>query len=87
MPTPGEHRRANASDELREHAVDTGYTHLATVFNGGALDAERRTARDRYARRREIALEEVSGVGEGQSARSTSEESDKDRPIDDAGPF
>lgn len=85
MPNPGEHRRATASDEFSANAIEAGYTHLASVLNGGVLDAERRTARDHYARRREIALVEGSDIGEVQSARSASEESDQVLPIDEAG--
>uniref|UniRef100_V5X8C6 Uncharacterized protein n=1 Tax=Mycolicibacterium neoaurum VKM Ac-1815D TaxID=700508 RepID=V5X8C6_MYCNE len=36
---------------LGEHDLDAGYARLATAFNSDAADADRRIARDHYARR------------------------------------
>lgn len=38
-------------EALSEDDLDAGYAHLATAFNNEAADADRRIARDRYARR------------------------------------
>ncbi|CAN3132345.1 hypothetical protein ACNUDN_31520 (plasmid) [Mycobacterium sp. smrl_JER01] len=39
------------AEALQEHVLDAGYAELATEFNSEPSNAERRTARDRYARR------------------------------------
>ena len=38
-------------EALSAHDLDAGYAQLATAFNNDAANAERRIARDRYARR------------------------------------
>ena len=38
-------------DSLRDDVLDAGYAELAGAFASGDLQAERRTARDRYAAR------------------------------------
>ena len=86
VPTSSEPHRATASEEPGEHVLDAGYAHLTSVFHGDDLNADRRTARDHYARRREAPLGKVSGRGEAQDAHSACEEIDEDWPIDAAGP-
>lgn len=56
MPTPSEPHPATPSEEPGVHVLDAGYALLAFVFHGNALNAERRTARDHYARRREATV-------------------------------
>lgn len=41
------------AEALKEHVLDVGYAQLATEFNTEPSSAERRSARDRYARRTE----------------------------------
>lgn len=41
------------AEALQEYVLDAGYAQLATEFNSESADVERRTARDRYARRTE----------------------------------
>lgn len=50
-PTPGEPRSVSQPEALSEQDLDAGYAQLATAFNNEAADADRRIARDRYARR------------------------------------
>ena len=38
-------------EALSEHDLDAGYAELAIAFNHAAANADRRIARDRYARR------------------------------------
>lgn len=49
--TPGEPRQVPKPEALSAHDLDAGYAQLATAFNNDAANAERRIARDRYARR------------------------------------
>ena len=41
------------AEALQEHVLDVGYAQLASEFNSESANVERRTARDRYARRTE----------------------------------
>ena len=41
------------AEALQEHVLDAGYAQLAAEFNSESANVERRTARDRYARRTE----------------------------------
>ena len=41
------------AEALKEHVLDVGYAQLATEFNTEPSNAERRAARNRYARRTE----------------------------------
>ncbi|WP_237752758.1 hypothetical protein [Mycolicibacterium aromaticivorans] len=41
------------AEALQEHVLDAGYASLAGEFNSEPAHAERRSARDRYARRTE----------------------------------
>ena len=50
-PSPGEPRSVSEPEALSDHGLDAGYAQLATTFNHAAANADRRTARDRYARR------------------------------------
>jgi hypothetical protein len=49
-PTPNESRPGGAQ-ATEEHLIESGYAQLSAVFNTEAAHAERRTARDLYARR------------------------------------
>lgn len=83
MPTPTEPHQATASEEPAEHALDAGYAHLASVFHGDALNAERRTARDHYARQPEITAGEASGRGDAHAVGGEEAEGiDAHWPID-----
>lgn len=44
------------AEALRERVLDAGYAQLAAEFNSEPASAERRAARDRYARRSETDL-------------------------------
>lgn len=44
------------AEALRERVLDAGYAQLAAEFNSEPARAERRAARDRYARRTEASL-------------------------------
>lgn len=53
MTSTGGDNGSELSSSLRRDDFDVYYAQLATEFNSVAADAERRTARDRYARRTE----------------------------------
>lgn len=83
MPTPSEPHQATASEEPADHALDAGCAHLASLFHGDALNAERRTARDHDARQPEATAEGVSGRADAHDVGGEEAEGiDADWPID-----